>query len=155
MTYINIKTYATPEAFTTAVEDYFLYCEGEKTELKGDGDWDGEYVRDPEVPSPAGMYYHLGISKQSASDYRNKDTHEEYHDILFQADRYIEYQTINAGYGKNQSFAQFMLSRKFKYVEASKLDIGNADGAPFGIVVKKKDIKKDEDQQSGGTTVEL
>ena len=121
MGYINIKKYTEPKQLQDAVDKYFKHCADED-----------------EVPSPAGLTYHLGLCKQSISNYRRGEGYEEYHDIIRRADAYIEYRTVQAGYGKHQGFAQFMLSRRFKYAETQKHEHAGDGEKPIAIKINWK-----------------
>ena len=73
-------------------------------------------------PSIVGLAVFLGISTPTLYNYRNKSMHKDYNEMFENAVTYIEECTVNKGFQGN-TFANFMLSRKHKYIEKSELDI--------------------------------
>jgi hypothetical protein len=100
-----MRKYKTVEALKKTIEEYFDNC-----------------IDKEEIPSPAGLQWWMGITSGTMSNYRTKPEYAEFNDLIRGADKYIEHCTVQAGYGNHSSFAQFMLSRKFKYVEKQEIE---------------------------------
>ena len=143
MSYNPPKHKHTPEAFAKLVDECIAKCK----------DPEDEYFACPEQ-----LYSHVELGKSRISEYRNAEEDSNDYPYRGPANKWYNFlgvegwKDLKVGNGK---YGQNVIGRILGYTEKSMLDIGNSEGAPFSIVVKPKDIKKDEDQQSGGKTVEL